>query len=83
LDKGDVASGKGKTMLMIGIIDELSQQVARTTQSTSAEILSYFLCQGTDARNNVRAILRGIIYILIDQQPCLVSNLWSCWAKAF
>jgi NACHT domain len=70
-------AGKGKTMLMIGIIDELSQQMAKTAQSTgSIEILSYFLCQGTDSRlNNATAILRGIIYVLIGQQPFLVSHL--------
>jgi NACHT domain len=65
-------------MLMIGIIDELSRQVtaARAAQSTNAGILSYFLCQGTDARlNNATAILRGIIYVLIDRQPFLVSHL--------
>jgi NACHT domain len=74
--KGD--AGKGKTMLMIGIIDELLQQVgeARAAQPTSAEILSYFLCQGTDARlNNATAVLRGIIYVLIVHQPFLVSHL--------
>jgi predicted ATPase len=43
--KGD--AGKGKTMLMIGIIDELQQQVARSEKSFVTEVLSYFLCQGT------------------------------------
>jgi NACHT domain len=72
--KGD--AGKGKTMLMIGIIDELSRRVARTAQPASAEVLSYFLCQGTDTcLNNATAILRGMIYVLIDQQPFLVSHL--------
>src|SRR5467141_1495 len=69
--KGD--AGKGKTMLMIGIIDELQQQVARSGET---EVLSYFLCQGTDSRlNTATAILRGIVYLLASEQPFLISHL--------
>ncbi|KAN0075953.1 hypothetical protein V8E54_007223 [Elaphomyces granulatus] len=69
--KGD--AGKGKTMLMIGIIDELHKQVAR---SGKTEVLSYFLCQGTDSRlNTATAILRGMIYLLVSEQPFLISHL--------
>ena len=72
--KGD--AGKGKTMLMIGIIDELQQQVARSGKSSATEVLSYFLCQGTDSRlNTATAILRGIIYLLASEQPFLISHL--------
>jgi hypothetical protein len=72
--KGD--AGKGKTMLMIGIINELLLQVARPGKSPAAEALSYFLCQGTDSRlNTATAILRGIIYVLACQQPFLISHL--------
>ncbi|KAN0083567.1 hypothetical protein V8E54_002655 [Elaphomyces granulatus] len=71
--KGD--AGKGKTMLMIGIIDEL-QQVARSGKSSATEVLSYFLCQGTDSRlNTATAVLRGIIYLLASEQPFLISHL--------
>ena len=71
--KGD--AGKGKTMLTIGIINEL-QQVARLGKSSVTEVLSYFLCQGTDSRlNTATAILRGIIYLLASQQPFLISHL--------
>ena len=59
--KGD--AGKGKTMLIIGIINELLLQVARSGISSVTEVLSYFLCQGTDSRlNTATAILRGIIF---------------------
>src|SRR5467141_1585399 len=69
--KGD--AGKGKTMLLIGIIDELLQQV---TRSPATDVLSYFLCQGTDSRlNTATAILRGIIYLLAVEQPFLISHL--------
>ncbi|KAN0086965.1 hypothetical protein V8E54_000653 [Elaphomyces granulatus] len=72
--KGD--AGKGKTMLMIGIIDELLQQVAKSGKSSATEVLSYFLCQGTDSRlNTATAILRGIIYLLVIEQPFLISHL--------
>ncbi|KAN0070408.1 vegetative incompatibility protein HET-E-1 [Elaphomyces granulatus] len=72
--KGD--AGKGKTMLMIGIIDELQQQVARSGKSSATEVLSYFLCQGTDSRlNTATGILRGIIYLLVSEQPFLISHL--------
>ncbi|KAN0078645.1 Pfs, NACHT and WD domain protein [Elaphomyces granulatus] len=72
--KGD--AGKGKTMLMIGIIDKLLQQVARSGKSSATEVLSYFLCQGTDSRlNTATAILRGIMYLLASEQPFLISHL--------
>src|ERR1700723_277252 len=72
--KGD--AGKGKTMLTIGIIDELQQQVARSGKSSATEVLSYFLCQGTDSRlNTATAILRGIIDHLASEQPFLISHL--------
>ncbi|KAK7426210.1 hypothetical protein QQZ08_007239 [Neonectria magnoliae] len=64
--KGD--PGKGKTMLLCGIIDELEKQ-PRTC-------LSYFFCQATEARlSNATAVLRGLIYLLVDQQPSLISHV--------
>jgi hypothetical protein len=72
--KGD--AGKGKTMLMIGIIEELSQLEGDSKGPRTVETMSYFLCQGTDSRlNNAISILRGIIYLLINQQPFLISHL--------
>ena len=61
--------GKGKTMLLCGIVNELKK-------STPPGLLSFFFCQGTDSRiNNATAVLRGLIYLLVDQQPSLVSHL--------
>ncbi|KAK4118487.1 WD40 repeat-like protein [Parathielavia appendiculata] len=61
--------GKGKTMLLCGIIDEL-----KTTAPTAN--ISFFFCQATDARiNNATAVLRGLIYMLVNQQPTLISHL--------
>ncbi|KAL5374687.1 hypothetical protein DPSP01_011778 [Paraphaeosphaeria sporulosa] len=66
--KGD--PGKGKTMLLCGIINELSKSMTKTDQ------LSYFFCQATDSRiNNATAVLRGLLYLLVNQQPSLVSHI--------
>ena len=66
--KGD--PGKGKTMLLCGIINELKQSLAKTN------LLSYFFCQATDTRiNNATAVLRGLLYLLVVQQPSLISHI--------
>ncbi|KAH8430209.1 Pfs, NACHT and WD domain protein [Aspergillus melleus] len=68
--KGD--AGKGKTMLMIGIIKELLRQ----KQFQSSQSIAYFLCQATDPKlNNATGALRGLIYMMIVQQPHLIGNL--------
>jgi hypothetical protein len=73
--KGD--PGKGKTMLLCGIINELKESIAKS------ELLSYFFCQATDSRiNNATAVLRGLIYLLIDQQPSLVSHVQTKYDQA-
>ncbi|RYP53937.1 hypothetical protein DL768_001249 [Monosporascus sp. mg162] len=70
--KGD--PGKGKTMLLIAIVDELEQLKQPHQQSTT--VLSYFFCQGTNSDlNNATAVLRGLIFLLIMQQPLLISHL--------
>jgi hypothetical protein len=62
--------GKGKTMLLCGIIDELQKTVA------SNAVLAYFFCQATDSRiNNAIAVLRGLLYMLVSQQPSLLSHV--------
>ncbi|KAK4170971.1 hypothetical protein QBC36DRAFT_250422 [Triangularia setosa] len=65
--KGD--PGKGKTILLCGIIDELEK-------STPTGLLSFFFCRATDSRiNNATAVLRGLIYLLVNQQPALISHV--------
>ncbi|KAK3947045.1 NACHT domain-containing protein [Pseudoneurospora amorphoporcata] len=67
--KGD--PGKGKTMLLCGIIDELERRVIADGGN-----LAYFFCQATDSRiNNATAVLRGLIYLLAHRQPRLLSYL--------
>ncbi|PNP53257.1 hypothetical protein FNYG_15766 [Fusarium nygamai] len=64
--KGD--PGKGKTMLLCGIIDELEKDPNNK--------LSYFFCQATEARlSNATAVLRGLVYLLVVQQPALISHM--------
>ncbi|KAL2138203.1 hypothetical protein VTI28DRAFT_7276 [Corynascus sepedonium] len=65
--KGD--PGKGKTMLLCGIIDELKAV-------SDSSLLSFFFCQAADASiNNATAVLRGLIYLLVDQRPSLLSHV--------
>jgi hypothetical protein len=65
-------AGKGKTMLLIGIINELEKWTSRSDSTFP----SFFLCQNTNADlNNATAVLRGLIYMLIIQQSCLISHV--------
>ncbi|KAF5658161.1 vegetatible incompatibility het-e-1 [Fusarium circinatum] len=64
--KGD--PGKGKTMLLCGLINELEKE--------HSSLLSYFFCQATEARlSNATAVLRGLIYLLLVQRPPLISHI--------
>jgi hypothetical protein len=66
--KGD--PGKGKTMLLCGVINELQSSIPQ------AALLSYFFCQATDSRiNSATAVLRGLLYMLMHQQPSLASHV--------
>ncbi|CAG8397254.1 unnamed protein product [Penicillium salamii] len=69
--------GKGKTMLLCGIIDELTRTFGDTAN------VSFFFCQATDVRiNNATAVLRGLIYSLVEKQPSLLSHVQSQYDKA-
>ncbi|KAJ5538249.1 hypothetical protein N7494_007728 [Penicillium frequentans] len=62
--------GKGKTMLLCGVIDELTQSTGDNAN------ISFFFCQATDVRiNNATAVLRGLIYSLVEKQPSLLSHV--------
>ncbi|KJZ69826.1 hypothetical protein HIM_10779 [Hirsutella minnesotensis 3608] len=73
--KGD--PGKGKTMLLCGIIDEMEKE--------STNRLAYFFCQATETRlSNATAVLRGLIYNLARQYPPLVPYVrerYDCKGK--
>lgn len=62
------APGKGKTMILCGIINELS--------SRSETNVAYFFCQGTDKRINTgTAVLRGLLFLLCKHQHSLISHI--------
>ncbi|KAH8881388.1 WD40 repeat-like protein [Thozetella sp. PMI_491] len=63
-------AGTGKTMLMIGIIRKLLRQPVLTPK------LSFFFCQGTNTDlRNATSVLRSLIWLLLLQQPDLMSHL--------
>ncbi|KAF5700770.1 het-E-1 heterokaryon incompatibility protein [Fusarium globosum] len=66
--KGD--PGKGKTMLLCGIIDRLDEM--------TPGLISCFFCQATrNHQNSATAVLRGIIWSLAHQHPALISHVRS------
>ncbi|PKK50620.1 hypothetical protein CI102_4876 [Trichoderma harzianum] len=70
--KGD--PGKGKTMLLCGIIDELQRQNINPC---------YFFCQASDPRlNSATAVLRGLIYLLVDTNRQLLSHIQEKYDQA-
>lgn len=65
--------GKGKTMLLIGIIRKLTAQLETHFDEP---YLSYFFCQGTHASlNTATAVLRGLIWMLLRQEKSLIRHL--------
>ncbi|KAL7932075.1 hypothetical protein V8C35DRAFT_329060 [Trichoderma chlorosporum] len=71
-------AGTGKTMLLMGIIRELLSHSA-----TFAPKVSHFFCQGTvKALNTATATLRCLIWMLLVQQPHLISHLKSKYDNA-
>ena len=62
-------AGMGKTMLVIGLIREL-------TGHFDLPYLSYFFCQGTDDKlNTATAILKGLMWMLMCQERQLFGVL--------
>ncbi|KAI8281641.1 hypothetical protein K4K59_008195 [Colletotrichum sp. SAR11_240] len=67
--------GKGKTMLLCGVIDELQAMGYKST--------FFFFCQATDARlNNATSVLRGLLYLILDQNPHLLKLVREKYDKA-
>ncbi|KAH7401121.1 beta transducin-like protein HET-E2C*4 [Phaeosphaeria sp. MPI-PUGE-AT-0046c] len=65
--KGD--PGKGKTMLLCGIVNELKA-------SLHDALIASFFCQATDSSlNSANTVLRGLLYLLVDQQPRLAYQI--------
>ncbi|KXX73738.1 Vegetative incompatibility protein HET-E-1 [Madurella mycetomatis] len=61
--------GKGKTMLLCGIINMLEEEAAGNPPS-------FFFCQSNDSElNSATAVLRGLIYLLAVNRPPLLGHL--------
>jgi hypothetical protein len=66
--------GKGKTMMMIAIIEQLTKRL--DVEPSKPGLLSYFFCQNTDQRlNTTGAVLRGLISTILSQQITLIHHL--------
>ncbi|KAL6890968.1 hypothetical protein GGI43DRAFT_415250 [Trichoderma evansii] len=65
--KGD--PGKGKTMLLCGIVNDLEQNPGINSN------LAYFFCQATDNRiNTAAAVVEGLIFSLIERRQKLFER---------
>lgn len=65
--------GKGKTMMMAGLVDLLERM---SNESTDSFALSYFFCQNADAElRKVTSILKGLIYMLAFRERSLIYHL--------
>jgi hypothetical protein len=82
--KGD--PGKGKTMMTMGVIAELSRrdEVKRSIWNVMGRLwpvsgpclVAYFFCQSTRPElNNATSVLRGLLYLLIAQKGALMRHV--------
>ncbi|KAL7807293.1 hypothetical protein V8C26DRAFT_415021 [Trichoderma gracile] len=61
--------GVGKTMLLCGLAQELMQQPAPC-------LVTFFFCQAAiPTTNNHVAVLRGLMWLLAEQRPSLISHI--------
>ena len=72
--KGD--AGKGKTMLLCGLIDVLPKLHTDI-------VLAFVFCQANNAEmNDATSVLRGIIYMLVTERPTLLKHLRAKYDKS-
>ena len=72
--------GKGKTMMVISLISELSERLKDQPESN---VLAYFFCQNTDSDlNTAVSVLRGLVYHLVDQEKYLIRHVREHYDKA-
>jgi len=63
-------AGKGKTIIAICLIEQLSLQHA------ASALVTYFFCQNADTElNTLESIIKGLIFQLIEQQKPLGESL--------
>ncbi|KAF2266729.1 hypothetical protein CC78DRAFT_124362 [Lojkania enalia] len=100
--KGD--PGKGKTMMTMGVIDEMGQRYEaipspklitrmmaklKLSSKRSSEcssklgLVAYFFCQSTRPElNNAVSVLRGLIFLLIEQRKDLMRHVQNRYEAA-
>jgi hypothetical protein len=65
-------AGKGKTMMVIGLIEQLTQD--------DSSIITYFFCQNADYElNSIEGVIKGLIQQLIRQRKELLEVLQRRW----
>ncbi|GAB1312030.1 hypothetical protein MFIFM68171_02240 [Madurella fahalii] len=74
--RGD--AGKGKTMLLCGIIDFMASQTKLETADAAA-LLAYYFCRVPSGGVSATSVLRGLIYQLVRQEPRLISYARREW----
>ena len=66
-------------MLVCTVIDELSKEATQSIDmytTSTPRILCYFFCQARHENlNNATAVLRGLIYLLLDKQKSLETHI--------
>lgn len=68
-------AGKGKTMMAIGLTEELSQGAERKAS------VVYFFCQNADQElNTIQAVIKGLIARLIAHDHTLIKVLRRRWS---
>lgn len=67
--------GKGKTMLAIALIDDLTKQIQISREGVGSALVYFFCDNQDDRRRSASLILRGILYQILCQQPELTVHL--------
>jgi ankyrin repeat protein len=76
--RGD--AGKGKTMISISLVSELSNRLEASLDHDTT--LAYFFCDDPDIRlNTAVCILRGLLYQMFQQRPVLIPCLREVYEK--
>ncbi|KAJ5326150.1 uncharacterized protein N7506_009252 [Penicillium brevicompactum] len=72
-------AGKGKTMMTIFIIDQLSR-LFDDSSSKESPLVTYFFCQNTDDElSSIAAIIKGLILQLVHQEEAVARCLRNYW----
>jgi hypothetical protein len=71
------SAGKGKTMMSIGLVEQLER---RSHPHEQPPVMAYFFCQNTNYElNTIEGIIKGLILCLVTQQKELYEPLRRRW----